>query len=93
MGYIVIGDPNKIKPQDPRLMRIFMAWLVIFLILLMTKIEVFGIELASLWGGLSFVAIGLFVLFVIVGVVLYQTKVHYPDFFDKLPEQIKRIAE
>ena len=93
MGYIVIGDPNKIKPLDPRLMRIFMAWLVIFLILLMTKIEVFGIELASLWGGLLFVAIGLFVLFVIVGVVLYQTKVHYPDFFDKLTEQIKRIAE
>ena len=92
MGYIVFGDPNKIKPQDPRLMRIFMAWLVIFIILLITKVEVFGFELAGLWGGL-FVAIGLFVLFVIVGVILYQTKVHFPNFFDKLPELIKEIVE
>ncbi len=93
MGYIVFGDPNKIKPQDPRLMRIFMAWLVIFIILLITKVEVFGFELAGLWGGLLFVAIGLFVLFVIVGVILYQTKVHFPNFFDKLPELIKKIVE
>lgn len=93
MGYILLGDPNKIKPQDPRFMGIFIVWLVIFIILLMTKVEVFGIDLASLWGGLLFVAIGLFVLFAIIGVVLYQTKVHYPDFFDKLPERIKKIVE
>ena len=93
MGYIVFGDPNKIKPKDPRLVGIIMAWLVIFLILLMTKIEVFGIELSSIWGSLLFVAIGLFVLFAAVGIVLNQARVHYPDFFDKLPERIKKIAE
>lgn len=93
MGYIIIGDPNKIKPQNPRLMGIFMAWLVIFLILLMTKIEVFGIELSCLWGSLLFVAIGLFVLFVVVGILLYQMKVHIPRYFDKLPKWLRMITE
>jgi hypothetical protein len=92
MGYIVFGDPNKIKPQDPRLMGIFMTWLVIFLILIMTKIEIFGIELSVLWGSLLFIAIGLFVLFAVVGVVLYQMKIHYPAFFYKLPGWIKSIV-
>ncbi len=75
MGYIIFGDPNKIRPQDPQFMRVFIAWLVIFLILLMTKIEVFGIELVRIWGGLLFVAIGLFILFVIVGAFVYQAPV------------------
>lgn len=91
MGYIIFGDPNRIKPQDPRLMRIFIVWLLIFLILLMSKIEVFGIELSRLWGGLLLVAIGLFILFAVVGIFLYQTKVHFPDFFNKLPDWIKAI--
>ena len=93
MGYIIIGDPNKIWPQDPRLMGIFIAWLVIFLFLLMTKIEVWGIELSSLWGCLLFVAIGLFVLFAVVGILLYQMKVHIPHFFDKLPKWLRIITE
>ena len=93
MGYIVFGDPNKLRPQDPRIMGLFVAWLVIFLILIMTKIKVFGIELSGIWGGLLFVAIGLFVLYAVVVIVLYQTKVHYPDFFDKLPDRLKKVAE
>ena len=93
MGYIVFGDSNKIRPQDPQFMRVFIAWLVIFLILLMTKIEVFGIELARIWGGLLFVAIGLFILFVIVGAFVYQAKIHYPHLFDKLPIRIQKIFE
>ena len=93
MGYIVFGDLKRIKPQDPLFMGIFIAWLVILLILLMTKIEVLGIELSRLWGGLLFVAIGLFILFAVLGAFLYQTKVHYPHFFDKLPERIKKIVE
>ena len=93
MGYIVFGDSNKIRPQDPQFMRVFIAWLVIFLILLMTKIEVFGIELARIWGGLLLVAIGLFILFVIVGAFVYQAKIHYPHLFDKLPKRIKELFE
>ena len=93
MGYIIIGDPNKIKPQDPRLMGIFIVWLVIFLFLLITKIEFFGIDLLSLWGCLFFVAISLFVLFIVIGILLYQMKVHTPHFFDKLPKWLRKIAE
>lgn len=93
MGYIVFGYPDKIRPQDPKFMRVFIAWLVIFLILLMTIIEVFGIEFVRIWGGLLFVAIGLFILFVIVGALVYQAKVHYPHLFDKLSKRIKKIFE
>jgi len=93
MGYIIFGKSNNIQPQDPRLMRIFIAWLVIFLILIMTKIEIFGIELSRIWGGLLLVAIGLFVLLTVAVIILHQTKLHFPDFFDKLPERIKKIAE
>ena len=81
------GDPEFIKKATLCLI----VWLVVFLILLMADIKVGGIEIDRLWLALPFLIIAIFIAYIIVGIVLYQTKAHFPNFFDNLPIWIKEI--
>ena len=83
------GNPKFIQ----RATLYLIVWLVVFLILLMADIKVGGIEIDRLWLALPFLIIAIFIAYIIVGIVLYQTKAHFPNFYEKLPERIKKIAE
>ena len=96
MGYIMMKAPKGMPQGDPEFIKratlCLIVWLVVFLILLMTDIKVWGIEIDRLWLALPFLILAIVVAYMIVGIVLYQTKAHFPNFFDNLPIWIKKIA-
>ena len=69
------------------------VWVLVFLILPDSSNNVIVNVLCLIWRAIPFIAIGLFLLLVIIGILLYQTKKHLPDRFDILPKWIKQFVE
>ena len=97
MGYIMMKAPYGMPQGDPKWNRIGTICLVIWLvgILIISQIESDNIILSIIcivWGAIPFVLIGLFILFMIIGIALYQVKIHFPTLFYKLPEWLKKLC-
>lgn len=85
-----MGDPKRMKPQDPLFYGLFIGYLIILLILLMSDFTIFGIDPVRIWLGLGLVVVTLSIILVLFGIVLYQTKIHFPNVFYKLPKWIRK---
>ena len=90
-------SPKGIQYGDTKFYRIakicLLIWVLVFLILPDSSNNVIVNVSCIIWRAIPFIAIGLFVLLVITGILLYQTKNHFPDSFGKLPKWIKQIVD
>ena len=71
---------------------IIAVWVVVLLIIPYNSDSLPINILSIIWRYVPVVAIGLFVLFIIVGVVLYQIKKHSPTFYENMPAWIKKLC-
>lgn len=89
-----INNHKGIKYGDTKSYKIFkfclFIWVIIFLITLSLDFKIFGIEVDRIWLGLLLFLILMFITYVLIAIALYQIKKHFPDFFDKFPERIKK---
>lgn len=91
----MIKAPKGMPKGDPKWTfygTIILAVWVVGLLILPYKSDSLPMNIFSIiWRIMPIVAIGLFLLFVIVGIALHYTKKHFPDFFDKMPAWIKKL--
>ena len=89
--------PYGMPQGDPKWNRIGSLCLVIWLVGLLITSQIdsdntFVSIICVVWIAIPFVTIGLFILFVIISIILYQTKMRFPNFFYKLPRWIKKLS-
>ena len=70
-----------------------MIWGFVFAILLALDIKVFGGMIARIWLSLLLVVFGLFLIYCVVGIIIYQLYSHFPIKYGKLPKWIRFLSE
>ena len=96
MGYIMMRAPKGMPKGDPKLtfwgtVGLFI-WVLGILIIPDKSTNIMIIILKHIWFIVPVIILGLLALFIIIGITLYQTKIRFPNFFDKLPVWVKKLC-
>lgn len=95
MGYIILRNGR--VPGDPKWNAIGFLCLFIWLIGLLLMPEhsdsVLGKVICIVWIAIPIVFIGLFILYSIFGIIIFQLYSRFPDAYEKFPKWIKNLSD
>ena len=94
MGYIILRNGR--EPGDPKWNAIgtlcLFIWIFGILLIPEPGESVLWKVIRIVWITIPLVVIGLFILYIISGIIIYQIHSRFPDAYEKIPKWIKNLS-